>query len=388
MTQRATCLRCRRPQSVCYCSALTTIETRTRVVILQHPRERRMPIGTARMASLCLPQARLHVGAKWDDDAELAAALSDPARPPILLYPGPGARDVLDDPPAGPVTLIVVDGTWTQAKNVVRDNPVLRSLPRYAFHAPEPSHYGGVRREPSAECVSTIEALMYVLGALEGDADRFRALLAPMHRMLDAHLAAQAACPRERVYRPRTYVPPAAKLPRAITERFGDLVCVAGEANAWSKDGDRVDELVHWAARRVATGETFDVVAAPEHPLRPRTPHHVEIDAERILRAAPRAELLAAFARFVRPTDVVCAWGEYGPRLFEQNGGALPKDRVDVKVAARKFVGRKLGTFEAYGETFGAASTDRAPIAGRAGRRVELLTRIVEAWRAAAAQSA
>jgi len=202
--------------------------------------------------------------------------------------------------------------------------------------------------------------------------------------MLDAHLAAQAACPRDRVYRPRTYVPPAAKLPRAVSTRFDDLVCVAGEANGSPGEGARVDELIHWVARRVATGETFDVVAAPERPLSPRTPLHVELDEERIRRAAPRAELIAEFARFVRPTDVICSWGEYSTRLYESNGGALPADRVDVRAAARKFTGGKVGSFDAYGEKFGAAATEAPRPAGRAGRRVEALTRIVEAWRALA----
>src|SRR3954470_3648823 len=109
---RPVCARCRRPTSVCYCAALPRIETATRVVILQHPRERDMPIGTARMASLCLPQATLHVGVRWGAHPALAAALPDRDRPPILLYPGPGARDILREPPGGPVTLIVVDGTW------------------------------------------------------------------------------------------------------------------------------------------------------------------------------------------------------------------------------------------------------------------------------------
>ena len=71
-------------------------------MLLQHPRERDVAIGTARMASLCLPNATLHVGLHWDDSAELAALLADPERPPILLYPGPGARDVQRDPPPGP----------------------------------------------------------------------------------------------------------------------------------------------------------------------------------------------------------------------------------------------------------------------------------------------
>ncbi|HEY0193979.1 MAG TPA: tRNA-uridine aminocarboxypropyltransferase, partial [Kofleriaceae bacterium] len=177
---RAMCDRCRRPMRVCYCTALPRLETRTRVVILQHPRERDMPIGTARMASLCLPRSELHVGVRWADNPALARAIGDPARPAILLYPGPGARDILREPPAGPVTLVVVDGTWSQAKSVVRDNPILQTLPRYAFATPEPSQYR-IRREPRAEYVSTIEALMYVLGALEGEPERFRSLLDPLN---------------------------------------------------------------------------------------------------------------------------------------------------------------------------------------------------------------
>ena len=165
------CARCERPVSVCYCAALTTIETRSRIVILQHPREQGMPIGTAHMAHLCLPQSSLHVGTRWDESEVLRAACADPQRPPILLYPGPAARDILQEPPSSPVTLIVVDGTWSQARSVVRNNPRLADLPRYAFAAPEPSNYR-IRREPSAEYVSTIEALMHVLGAIEGDAKR------------------------------------------------------------------------------------------------------------------------------------------------------------------------------------------------------------------------
>ena len=138
---RPICPRCRRPVTVCYCDALTTLETKTRVVVLQHPREKDMPIGTARMASLCLPNLQLHVGVKWDGSAALRAATSDPERPAILLYPAEGARDILRDPPPGPVTLIVVDGTWSQARHIVRANPELASLPRYAFDAPEPSPY-------------------------------------------------------------------------------------------------------------------------------------------------------------------------------------------------------------------------------------------------------
>ena len=58
LAYRPTCPRCRRPASYCYCAHLTPIASRTRVVFLQHPREHRMPIGTARMTHLGSRQLR------------------------------------------------------------------------------------------------------------------------------------------------------------------------------------------------------------------------------------------------------------------------------------------------------------------------------------------
>jgi DTW domain-containing protein YfiP len=391
-TPRVVCGRCRRPASVCYCHALPRIETATRVVILQHPRERDMPIGTARMASLCLPRAELRVGIRWTGEG-LAGAIDDPARPAILLYPGPGARDILREPPRGPVTLVVVDGTWSQARTVVRDNPVLQALPRYAFATPEPSEYR-IRREPRAEYVSTIEALMHVLGALEGDPARFRSLLDPLRAMVDAQLACQASSPRRsgvrQVHRPR---PPRRVVPDAILERFDDLVCVVGEANAWPYRGHqraRVDpgdeprdELVHWVAHRVATGETFAQIVAPAGPLATSTAFHIELPEAAILGGAARGELGARFARFARPSDLLCAWGHHGLDLgldLATAAGIAPGERLDLRAAAHRVANRKLGSLEDYARALGPALAPLAP--GRAGRRLALLVQIVRAWRA------
>lgn len=384
------CSRCRRPVTVCYCRALPQIDTATRVVILQHPRERDMPIGTARMASLCLPGAELHVGVRWAGEP-LASALSDRARPPILLYPGPTARDILRDPPPGPVTLVVVDGTWSQARTVVRDNPVLQALPRYAFATPEPSQYR-IRREPRAEYVSTIEALMHVLGVLEGDPARFRSLLDPLHAMVDAQLACQASAPRRGVRQPHRPRPPRRRVPDAVVRRFDDLVCVVGEANAWPYGADerpepeerpaRRDELVHWVAHRVATGETFDLIVAPERPLSPSTTFHIGLAEDDLLRGAPRSELAARFSRFSRPTDLPCAWGHHGLDLGIAGGLPLPA-RLDLRAEARRIANMKLGSLEAYAATLGPPPPPLAP--GRGGRRLALLVQVVQAWRALAA---
>ena len=359
---RATCARCRRPQSVCYCAALPRLETATRVVILQHPRERDMPIGTARMASLCLPNSSLHVGVRWEDPTIFGSG----GAAPILLYPGPGARDILREPPAGPVTLVVVDGTWSQAKGVVRDNPMLRALPRYAFATPEPSQYR-IRREPDEKYVSTIEALMHVLGALEGEPARFRALLDPLAAMVDAQLRCQDERPSHRIKKEKPPRPP--RVPRELIERFADIVCVVAEANAWPYHADvnPPDDLIQIAAERVATGERFVGFAAPAGGLSPSTLFHTDLEADQLV--GTREELLARFAAFSRPTDIPCSWGHYGPDLIGIT------DRLDLRAAAQRFANVKVGSLEDYAPAI-------EPQRGRALRRLAMHVAILRGWRA------
>lgn len=381
--RRVVCERCERPAQVCYCDALATIETRSRIVILQHPRERGMPIGTARMAHLCLPQSSLHVGIQWDGGDLLRGACADPERPPILLYPGPDARDILEDPPETPVTLIVLDGTWSQARGVVRRNPELAALPRYAFRPPAPSIYR-IRREPRDDYVSTIEALAHVLGALEGDAERFRALLRPMNAMIEAHLETYVDGRQPRWVHSKVRLSPYERLPLEIRERYEDIVLVYGEANGWphgTPQRDLGDELVHWIAHRPSTGETFSSVIAPRLPLAPEVPGHVGLSAEQLLAGGSVAEMLDGFSAFLRPTDVLASWGYHGLRLFQKCGGRLTGACVDLKKAARVLSRAKTGRLDRYAAELEVPPGLGLP-PGRAGRRLGLLVAMVASWRA------
>jgi DTW domain-containing protein YfiP len=369
---RPICARCRRPTKVCYCAVLPRLETRTRVVILQHPRERDMPIGTARMASLALPGASLRVGMQWTAD-QLADVLGDRERPPILLYPGAGARDILREPPSGPVTLICVDGTWSQARGIVNRSPVLQALPRYAFAAPEPSHYR-IRKEPDDAYVSTIEALMHVLGVLEADPTRVRALLDPFHAMVDAQLAAQAAAPRRTSYRrPLELRAQSPRLPPELAARWDDLVVLVAEANAWPRRGEhatRPDELIQVATHRPSTGETVSTIVAPAGELAPSTLFHTELDEAMLRAGRSRDDLSLA----LRPNDLVCAWGHYAIDLV-----GVDADRLDLRSTAQRREQRKVGSLEDYARSLGMAPAPLAP--GRAGRRLAILVELVHAWR-------
>jgi DTW domain-containing protein YfiP len=377
LAYRAVCQRCRRPEQVCYCAHVTPLATRTKVVILQHPRERDVPINTARIAALCLPDAELHVGVRWD------RPLGTPDRPAVLLYPGPGAIDVEREPPKGPVTLVVVDGTWWQARKLVRANPVLARLPRYAFRPEQPSDYR-IRKEPQAEYVSTIEALAHLLGVLEGDAERFAAMLAPFRAMVDTQLAfaARGNGRHRRPRKPRRVPDPRTRLPPVLRERAGDLVCVYGEGNAWPfgtpERAAGEDELVHWVALRLATDERFEQIVAPRRVLSPGTPQHTGIDASLFASGLSHDALLSAWSAFVRPDDLIAWWGSYTPQLFARAGGDLGPAQVDLRCATRQYTNARHGPLEAYVAQLELGEPH--PLArGRAGRRLAQMAAIARA---------
>jgi len=365
---RAFCLRCNRPASVCWCAHVPSIATRTRVVILQHPRERYVAIGTGRMASMCLTSASLHLGVEFEHDAAVRAALADPTQPAALLWPGEGAIDIAASPPTGPITLVVIDGTWTTAKKLVRVNPFLASLPRYAFAPNAPSAYR-IRREPRDDYVSTIEAVAHVLTVLEGD--HFQPMLAPFSAMIDAQIEYQARLHGARVRHRRNKVH--LQRPRLATEIGSDrLVCVSGEANAWpyhEGESSPPDELVQWVAHRLATGERFEAVIAPRQRLAPSTTSHTQLSEERLAAGETFAHFAERWRAFLREDDVVCAWGHYARRLLLEDGGYLPSAYLDLRRSLGDNLRMKAGSIDDVGARIGLVPSP--PMGeGRGGERL------------------
>lgn len=400
---RRVCPRCWRPEVVCYCGHVTEIPTRTRVVILQHPRERDVPINTARIAALCLPNSELHVGVKFGATKAFAKAVSDPERPPILLYPAPDAVDIEAHPPDGPRTLIVLDGTWWQASKLWKENPELQALPRYAFRPPAPSDYR-IRKEPQEDYVSTLEAIAHVLGVLEGDPEKMRSLLTPFRAMVDAQLAhaSKGGGSRHFVRNPSAPVRgPWARLPRLLREhrehRETSLVCIYGEANGWPYGSpERIserEEIIHWLAHRISangTGDTFERIVRTRGPLAFGTSKHCELTEQEIRAGVSFDELASDFAAFLRPNDVLCTWGAYAISVYERSGGVLPRAHVDIRTAARAFVRPPPGAPRPGGtitemrsflrESDGPSNTDSLPDSlgkGRGGIRLAELCGIV-----------
>jgi DTW domain-containing protein YfiP len=194
---RSRCLRCLRPTPFCCCSDLPAIPARTRIVILQHPREARLAICSAWLTHVALPNSEIHGGVRFETHPYVPALAAAPGA--ALLFPGPGSTPIASAEAVPPTVLFVIDGTWPQAEKMLRANPSIAALPRVSVSQSSPGAYGELRREPGPETLSTIEAVALALATLEKDPARF----APMLDAFRRSVALQLACARGPSRNPR-----------------------------------------------------------------------------------------------------------------------------------------------------------------------------------------
>lgn len=184
---RPRCERCQRPLAHCLCPLIPHLDSRTRVVVLQHPSETAHALNTARLATLGLANAELRIGEVFDD---LHTLLATPGYRPALLFPGEPAQVLTGYGEAGdtPLLLIVPDGTWRKARKLLYLNPLLEALPRVTLGEVRPSRYR-LRKAPEPGAVSTLEAIVQALNVLEAPL-AFDALLRPFEALIDSQIAA------------------------------------------------------------------------------------------------------------------------------------------------------------------------------------------------------
>lgn len=113
-----------------------------------------------------------------------------PCSPPPSDWPAEAASSWPGSPLLGaaPRTLVLLDGSWRQARRLLQANPLLQLLPRWALPPPPPSRYL-IRKAHRPQQRSTLEAACLALGALEGRP----AFYAPMLAGFDAWVVDLAA---------------------------------------------------------------------------------------------------------------------------------------------------------------------------------------------------
>jgi len=196
---RPQCPRCLRPKSHCLCPLIPHLDSRTRVLLLQHPSEVSHALNTARLAALGLSNAELIVGEVFED---LPTLLNRPGYQARLLFPADDAQPMQAYGESDePLLLVVPDGTWRKARKMLHLNPLLAALPRVTLAEGGVSRYR-LRKAPGPGALSTIEAIVQALETLEAPTT-FAPLLKPFEALIEGQIAAMGEETYERNHGPQ-----------------------------------------------------------------------------------------------------------------------------------------------------------------------------------------
>jgi DTW domain-containing protein len=196
------CPHCRKPPALCVCDGIARIDNKVSLLILQHPQEQDRELGTARLTALHFKDALLKIGLSWPSLTKILGRSTDPQRWAILYLGSAKASALLPERELVVVNrngnavdhqevalreiegIILLDGTWSQAKALWWRNAWMLKCKRVVLGPKRPSRYGRLRREPRSDGLSTIEAAAMLLARLERKPEIETALTASFERLL------------------------------------------------------------------------------------------------------------------------------------------------------------------------------------------------------------
>lgn len=201
-----TCPKCGKRTDLCVCSDDAPFNNKHFVLILQHPQEQDKELGTARIicdrlknAALVVALSRPSLKSVLNRDADpkkwgvlyLGAQNETPVAPGLYALTRKGT--LCPDSDAvfkGLEGIILLDGSWSQAKALWWRNPWLLKTQRLLLVPEKRSLYGKLRKEPRKESVSTLEACAQCLTFLGEDKAMADGLTAAFARLLEKYRAA------------------------------------------------------------------------------------------------------------------------------------------------------------------------------------------------------
>jgi DTW domain-containing protein YfiP len=154
------CERCHLPPRWCICAGLQAVECPLKVDILMHHMEAWRPSSTGHLISRVIPAAHVHLYRR-ERPLEPATILA-PGKTLWILHPL-GEPLPADHPPPSDLQVLLLDGTWRQAGEMMRAvEPWGR---RIALPMAGESRFW-LRTQAGAGKFCTMEALLFLLAAL------------------------------------------------------------------------------------------------------------------------------------------------------------------------------------------------------------------------------
>ncbi|WP_396632064.1 tRNA-uridine aminocarboxypropyltransferase [Maribacter sp. R86514] len=169
---RVQCYKCMRPSSTCICKHISTIKTKTRFIILMHPKEyKKEKNGTGCMTNLQLENSEIIVGVDFSNNERVNEILTAENNC-FLLYPGKRSFNLsqrngseMKSFMGNDAYFFILDGTWPCARKMLKLSTNLQKLNRVSFDNSIASKFI-IKQQPEALCLSTIESVYTVLNLL------------------------------------------------------------------------------------------------------------------------------------------------------------------------------------------------------------------------------
>ena len=163
------CLRCGAAEKRCICNSTSAITTKTKVIVIMHVFELKKPSNSARLLPVCLENAEILVRGEKDRPMR-TEVLEDSERELWVLFPSEDSVPLTPELVAEthkPITLVVPDGTWPQARRIPNRVQALKNAKRVRLAEAAPATMR-LRHHPDPLRMSTAEAAARALAIIEG----------------------------------------------------------------------------------------------------------------------------------------------------------------------------------------------------------------------------
>ncbi|MBT2955927.1 tRNA-uridine aminocarboxypropyltransferase [Vibrio anguillarum] len=163
------CAYCQVATQYCLCGHQPDMDTDIAVLLLVSENEVFKPSNTGRLIADVIKETYVYQWNRTEPHAEMLALLNNPAYQPVVIFPEEYVDEkprVMQSPPSAhdkhKPLLILLDGSWREARRMFRKSPYLDALPVMSIAPKSVSQYM-MRKSDNEQHLSTAEVASLVL---------------------------------------------------------------------------------------------------------------------------------------------------------------------------------------------------------------------------------